>query len=155
MTTHRTRVRSGVVEVERRIDASPETVFAYFTDPERYRLWQGVDAELDPRPGGMFKVAMTGHSHQIVRGQYLEVDAPWRVVFTWGYEGNVGLLPGVSKVEVILEPDGQGTLLRIRHGALPSDAACQIHAWGWDLSLDRLVAAAERRDPGPNPFTTL
>ena len=33
----------GVIELERRIAAPPEIVFAYFTDPERYRLWQGVD----------------------------------------------------------------------------------------------------------------
>jgi uncharacterized protein YndB with AHSA1/START domain len=144
-----------VVEVERRIGAAPETVFSYFTDAERYRLWQGVDAELDPRPGGSFRVAMTGHSGQIVRGEYLEVDAPRRVVFTWGYEGNAGLVPGDSTVEVVLEPDGDGTLLRMRHSGLPSETACQFHLWGWDLSLDRLAAVAQGGDPGTNPFAAL
>src|SRR5437660_1530588 len=33
----------GVVEVERRIAARPETVFSYLTDPERFRRWQGID----------------------------------------------------------------------------------------------------------------
>jgi uncharacterized protein YndB with AHSA1/START domain len=143
---------AGLVEVERRIGAPPETVFSYFTDPVRYRLWQGVDAELDPRPGGIFRVAMTGQSQQIVQGQYLEVDAPRRIVFTWGYEGNTGLFPGESTVEVTLHPDGDGTLLRIRHRGLPSGVACEFHEWGWDLSLDRLVAVADGRDPGVNPF---
>jgi uncharacterized protein YndB with AHSA1/START domain len=138
--------------VERRISASPEKVFAYFTDPVRYRLWQGVDAELDPRPGGTFRVAMTGQSQQIVRGEYLEVDPPRRIVFTWGYEGNTGLLPGKSTVEVTLQPDGDGTVLRIRHRGLPSSAACRFHEWGWELSLDRFMAVVESRDPGANPF---
>jgi uncharacterized protein YndB with AHSA1/START domain len=153
MRGHRARGdQSSLVEVERRIGAPPETVFAYFTDPVRYRLWQGVDAELDPRPGGIFRVVMTGQSQQIVQGQYLEVDAPRRIVFTWGYEGNTGLLPGESTVEVTLRPDGDGTVLRICHRGLPSGGACQFHEWGWDLSLDRLVAVVESRDPGPNPF---
>jgi hypothetical protein len=30
--------------------------------------------------------------------------------------------------------------------------ACEFHQWGWDLSLDRLVAVVEGRDPGANPF---
>jgi uncharacterized protein YndB with AHSA1/START domain len=46
------------LEVEMRIDAPPEVVFAYFTDPEKYRRWKGVRAELDPRPGGGFRVDM-------------------------------------------------------------------------------------------------
>jgi uncharacterized protein YndB with AHSA1/START domain len=142
----------GVVEVERHIPADPETVFAYFTDSDRFRLWQGVDAELDPRPGGVFRVTMTGHSKQIVEGEYLEVDPPKRVVFTWGYRGNAGLLPGHSQVEVVLVPEGDETLLRVRHSGLPSDNACRFHVWGWDLSLDRLYAVATGGDPGPNPF---
>jgi uncharacterized protein YndB with AHSA1/START domain len=144
----------GVVHVERRIAADPETVFAYFTDPERYRLWQGVEAEIDPRPGGTFRVTMTGHSTQVVEGEYLEVDPPGRIVYSWGYRGNAGLLPGASRVEVTLRPDGDGTLLVVRHSGLPSDNACRFHHWGWDLSLDRLVAVAEGDDPGPNPFAS-
>ena len=77
---------SGVIKLRRRIAASPETVFSYFVDPERYRLWQGVDAELDPRPGGLFRVTTTGHSRHVARGSYLEVDPPevqnrWTVGF--------------------------------------------------------------------------
>ena len=64
---------SGVIELRRRIAASPETVFSYFVDAERYRLWQGVDAELDPRPGGLFRVTTTGHSRHVARGSYIEV----------------------------------------------------------------------------------
>ena len=154
MRAHRPRrTPTDVVELERRIAAPRETVFAFFTDPERYRRWQGVDAELDPRPGGVFRVMMTGETGQVVRGEYVEVTPPHRVVFTWGYEGNEGLPPGGSTVEVVLEPDGDGTVLTLRHQGLPSDTACRLHVWGWDLTLDRLTAAASGADPGPNPFT--
>jgi uncharacterized protein YndB with AHSA1/START domain len=137
----------GVIELERRIAAPPETVFAYFTDAERYRLWQGIEAELDPRPGGLFRVTMNDIGH-VARGLFLEVEPPTRLVFSWGWEGIDGLLPGESTVEVQLVPDGDSTLLRLRHSGLPSESACQIHAYGWGVGLDSLVEAAHARgDP--------
>lgn len=140
----RTRGRAlpdGVIELERRIAAPPETVFAYFTDPERYRAWQGVAAELDPRPGGLFRVVQNDAGF-VARGEFVDVDPPRRVVFTWGWEGIDGLLPGESRVEVTLRPVGDGTLLRLRHSGLPSEPARQLHAYGWGEGLDNLVALA-------------
>jgi uncharacterized protein YndB with AHSA1/START domain len=147
------------IELERRIAAPPEVVFTYFTDPVRYRMWQGVDAELDPRPGGLFRVRMTGRSRQVATGEYVEVDPPKRVVFTWGWEPDESLLdeqtevpPGTSTVEVTLEPDGDTTILRLRHSGLPTEATCRFHDWGWDATAERLIVAAEGGDPGPGPF---
>jgi len=45
-----------VYQTEVRIEARPETVFAYFTDPAKMVQWKGVDAVLDPRPGGQYRV---------------------------------------------------------------------------------------------------
>lgn len=158
-----TTATEGVVEIERRIAARPETVFAYFTDPERYRQWQGVDAELDPRPGGIFRVRVSGRSHTAARGEYVEVDPPTRLVFTWGWEqhddigdGMRGIAPGSSTVEVVLAPDGDATILRMRHTGLPTTAAAQeVHSYGWSMTLDRLVAVAAGADPGPYSLTDL
>ena len=73
------------VEREVLIAARPETVFEFFTDPEKQVLWMGRRAELDPRPGGIYRVEI---SDQIVgSGEFLEVDAPSRVVFSFGWEG--------------------------------------------------------------------
>ena len=149
------------VELERRIAASPEIVFSYFTDPVRYRLWQGQEAELDARPGGAFRIVMGGVSRTVVRGQFVELDPPHRLVLTWGWEQQdwfpegMHVAPGTTTVEVVLEPDGNGTILRLRHGQLPTDAARKFHNWGWDLTLDRLVLAASGGDPGPDPLADL
>ena len=130
---------SRAIELERRIAAPPEVVFRYFTDPERYRLWQGIAAELDPRPGGIFRVTQN-QAGIVSRGEFIEIDPPHRIVFSWGWEGIDGLLPGESTVEVVFEPDGDGTLLRLRHSGLPSESACDFHSYGWGTSFDRLVA---------------
>jgi uncharacterized protein YndB with AHSA1/START domain len=71
------------IEVETRIAAPPDVVFAYFVEPELYRRWKGTSAELDPRPGGLYRVVMP--SGDLVRGKYLEVQSPTRIVFTWGF----------------------------------------------------------------------
>ncbi len=42
----------------------------------------GQHASLDPRPGGQFAIDVNGAS---VRGQYLELDPPNRIVITWGF----------------------------------------------------------------------
>ena len=156
-----TTVAPGVVEIERRIEARPEIVFSYFTDPDRYRLWQGVDAELDPRPGGIFRVTVTGRSGQTARGRFVEVEPPRRLVFTWGWEHAEGLPddpdgvwlgPGASTVEVTFTAEGDATILRLRHSGLPTDASCRFHTFGWEHGLERLVVVAAGGDPGPDEF---
>ena len=142
----------SVIEREIRIAASPETVFDYFVDPDKMVQWKGRQAELDPRPGGLYRVDINDQA--VARGEYLEIDAPSRVVFTWGWEGTSNPVPpGSSRVEISLQPDGEGTIVRLRHLDLP-EAEREIHAQGWDHFLFRLAQAAEGKDPGPDPTAT-
>jgi uncharacterized protein YndB with AHSA1/START domain len=143
-----------VVEREIRIAARPETVFEFFVDPEKMQQWKGRKADLDPRPGGMYRVEI--NEQAVARGEFLEIDAPSRVVFTWGWEGQEAgegehaVPPGSSRVEVDLTPDGEGTLVRLRHLDLPEQSR-EIHGQGWDLYLGRLAKVAAGEDPGSDP----
>jgi uncharacterized protein YndB with AHSA1/START domain len=119
-----------------RIAAPAQVVFSYFTDPARMVRWMGSAAVLDPRPGGTFRVEMEG---RVVVGEYLELDPPRRIVFSWGYEGSE-LEAGSTRVEVTLGPDGDGTSLVLLHHGLP-DALRDIHQRGWGHFLDRLATA--------------
>jgi len=139
----------GPVVVQRRIKASPETVFSFFTDPTRWLQWQGVDATIEARPSGTFRVNVRGDGY--ASGRFTEVDPPRRVVFTWGWElpGNP-VPPGSSTVEIELTPDGDQTVVTLTHRDLPPEA-CDVHRVGWEHYLSRLVTVAEGGDPGVDP----
>jgi uncharacterized protein YndB with AHSA1/START domain len=136
------------LEIERTVRARPETVFAYFTDSHRYTAWMGVEAELDATPGGIYRVKVPQGFYAV--GEFVEVEPPRRLVFTWGWEGDPEVPPGSSRVEITLTPDGAGTLVRLVHSGLPHQDAIAMHTQGWERYLGRLVVAGEGGDPGPD-----
>ena len=140
------------LELEARIRARPDAVFPYFTDPALYRRWQGADAELDARPGGVYRVWMPGQA--MVEGTYLIVEPPDRVVFTWGWVGNAAVPPGSTTVEVTLTADGDETVIRLVHRGLPTELSRDEHAGGWRHYLARLTVAARGGDPGPDSLAS-
>ena len=141
--------RTATVTREVRIAATPETIFAFFTDPVKLMRWKGVAASLDATPGGEFRVDVT--PRDVVVGEYVEVDPPKRIVFTWGWEGSAEVPPGTSTVEITLTPDGDETVVTLVHSGIPEPAA-PVHAQGWDHFLPRLAIAAAGGDPGPDPY---
>ena len=140
---------SAVVQ-EIRIEARPETVFSFLIDPEKLLRWKGTECQLDPRPGGIYRCVV--NAKNTARGEFVEVVPNRRVVITWGWEEpSHDLPPGASRVEFDLEPDGDGTLLRLTHSGLPTAAQLEQHTMGWTHFLPRLASAAAGRDPGPDP----
>lgn len=131
------------------VDATPETVFGFFTEPEKLTRWLAVEATLDPRPGGRNQQVHTGDGegsggpyHMV--GEFVEVSPPDRVVFTWGFtDAAVGVPPGSTVVEVTLVREGRGTRVRLVHRDLPA-SELDSHAGGWTEMLDRLARAVAR-----------
>ena len=129
------------------IEAPPERVFEFFVRPEAIARWMGEDAVLDPRAGGRFAIDVKGAP---VRGEYVEVDPPHRLVLTWGYAGSDRLPPGASTVEVRLSPADGGTLVELEHRDLPATEVAG-HRSGWNHYLARLATAGTGGDAGADP----
>ena len=139
---------AGAVTLERRIAARPETVFSFFADRDRWLSWMGKSGDFDFTSGGAFRMNVSAGN--VASGEFLVLDPPKRVVFTFGWESDaMPVPPGSSVVEITLERDGDGTLLRLVHSNLPEPAR-EPHKAGWDHSLDRLVVRATGGDPGPD-----
>ncbi|HEY1973412.1 MAG TPA: SRPBCC domain-containing protein [Pseudonocardia sp.] len=140
MTTETVEVIVREIDIE----ASPETVFAFFVDPAKLTQWLAVEATLDARPGGICHQVHAGRPGRgpfHLRGEFLELDPPNRVVFSWGFiEPEIGVPPGASTVEVTLSPSDTGTRVRLVHRGLPA-AEIEGHSGGWTVMLDRLRAA--------------
>jgi len=141
--------QTDALEVSIHIAAQPETVFPYFTDPARYVQWMGSDADLEPVPGGTYRVRMRDGVETV--GQFLEVDPPRRLVFTWGWTQGPAVPPGSTRVEITLEPEADGTRVVLRHHDLPDDEQRQHHTAGWAMYLARLALRITGADPGPDP----
>jgi uncharacterized protein YndB with AHSA1/START domain len=143
-------VSADIVTVRRSIKARPATVFSFFTDRDRWLSWQGVTAEIDARPGGVFRMNVRGDGW--ASGRFTLVEPPHRIVFTWGWEGaGSPVPPGSSVVEITLEADGDGgTRLTLVHRGLPLPAL-DMHREGWEHYLERLGVRAAGGDPGPDP----
>ena len=139
-----------LVEHEVRVAASPDSIFEYFTDPAKMVKWMGVEATLDPRPGGVCRINPSGQAAML--GEFVEVDRPRRVVFTWGWETALFKTPPQSTlVEVSLTPDGEDTVVRLAHRRLKPELLA-LHQAGWHHYLSRLALAASGADPGRDPW---
>ncbi len=120
------------------LPAPPETVFDYFVDPALMLEWIGDHAVLDATPGGEFTLDIEGIP---VRGRFLEVVAPERVVVSWGHAGSQTIPPGSTQVRFTLGPTaGGGTLVQIEHLDLPDEHVAS-HRVGWPMFAERLRVA--------------
>ncbi len=128
----------------------PADVFPYLIDAELMVRWMGDWADLDPAADGRFVVDINGVP---IRGRFLVIEPPNRVVFSWGAAGNEHIPPESTTVEITLRSVGEATVLQLVHRHLPPDQLPQ-HGLGWAHFLDRLAIAAGGDDPGPDPWAT-
>jgi uncharacterized protein YndB with AHSA1/START domain len=140
------------VEREIAIGASPETVWQFLVDPDKATRWMGTDATFDLRPGGLYRVAVIPGN--VASGEFVEIDEPRRLVFTWGWEDGASstVTPGSTTVEFELIADGDGTIVRFSHRGLPTTEAAESHGHGWAHYLARLATAGAGGDPGVDPW---
>ncbi len=130
------------------IEASPQEVFPYLVQPDLLVRWLGTWVDVEPRPGGIFAIDM-GQTQ--VRGSYVAVDPPHRVVFTWGIPGNETLPAGSSTVEIVLRPEGDATVVELTHRDLPVERHGD-HGQGWTSRLGDLATVLHERHEGGASF---
>jgi uncharacterized protein YndB with AHSA1/START domain len=124
------------------IQATPETVFRFFTDSARWAAWWGPGSTIDARSGG--KVYIRHPNGVETLGEVLELHPPHEIAFTYGFAGGHPIAPGASRVTIRLEPIDTGTRLHLLHEfaeAAPHDA--HIQGWRFQLSLFANAVANE------------
>lgn len=143
-------LRTDALVLSERIRATPDQVFDFLVQPDQLIRWMGVEAKIDPTPGGRFWLNVTGDD--IASGTYLEVERPHRVAFTWGWEGSSDVPPGSSTVLFTLTAEGDETVVELVHSGLPGGQQDE-HGSGWTYFVDRLIRIASGRELEPqNPL---
>ena len=135
----------ATVRVTHRFSQSPERVFDAWLDPTKARKFlfatpagQMVRAEIDARVGGKFVFVDRRGGEDIEHtGEYLEIDRPRRLVFSFA-------VPKFStertRVVVEIAPAGTGCELTLTHEGVLPDYAERTRG-GWTMILDGLAAA--------------
>ena len=142
-------VQSEQLRLERTFAAPREEVFRAWTEPEVLRRWgaaapdwEGTRAEVDVRVGGRYRLSMrdpqSGDEHT-VGGEYVEIDPPARLVYTWTGEGADADSPSAgSVVTVEFLADGERTTVVLTHDGIADERSRDQHAHGWAGCLDNL-----------------
>ena len=129
------------VTIERIYAASAEQIWKAWTDTDVLSRWYGCRPDQlwtihqwDVRHHGGLRVSMDfdGVPFEVV-GEFLEVDPPHRLRFTFGDE---------QVITIAIDPVDGGTRVVVTHDGLPTDEMHGIVTDGWTSSLTGLAAAA-------------
>ena len=137
--------------VRRTIQATPERLFAAWTEPEQLRAWWGpegvvcIAADVDLRPGGRYRIGNQLPDQRVlwIVGEFERVEPPRRLVYTWRVEG---LSEIEERVTVQFASQGAATEVIVTHERIPSREIRDQHEQGWEGCLSGLAEflAAER-----------
>jgi uncharacterized protein YndB with AHSA1/START domain len=170
MATAQITPDNDTVLAEVLIAAPPERVFQALTDVNQMPKWWGQEGvyritkcEADLRPGGKWASIGVGRdgSSFSVEGEYLEVDPPRLLVYTWN--PSFATLKNTT-VRCELEARdvhglqhrgpqrlGTGTLVKIRHSGFAGNIdAAKNHGEGWKRVFTWLKAYAETGETTDN-----
>lgn len=136
------------VRVTRYFEAAPERVFDAWLVPRVLGQWMFgsrvrdenvVRLDVDPRVGGSFSLKVERNGQPVDHvGQYLEIERPHRLAFTWSVKDDSDDAP--SEVHIEISATGSGCVLTLSHrmDAKWSDYADRTRD-GWATMLDALA----------------
>lgn len=144
------------LHITRVFDAPRELVWKVWTDPEHMKHWCGPrqftanHIENDRQPGGRWRLCL--HSDGFDTGDGVlrnldlcqggvnrEVVEPERIVYTFKWEENPGLLSNVETVVTVTFEENDGkTTMNFHQAFFVTSADRDGHMRGWNSCLDKL-----------------
>lgn len=134
--------------IRRTIAATPEFLFAAWTEPERLRAWWGPAgvvceaAEVDLRVGEQYRIAnrMLDGAMVWIAGRFEQIDPPRELIYSWGMGA-----PDAARerVTVRFEARARATEVIVLHERLADEPSRAMHSHGWAGCLDGLTKYSE------------
>jgi uncharacterized protein YndB with AHSA1/START domain len=142
--------------VRKIIPASPERLFAAWTEPEQLRQWWGpesvvcIEAEVDLRVGGRYRIGNQFPDGRVmwITGTFHHIDSPRKLVYSWHIEPDSRIETGFKEELVTVSfdrtTDGR-TEITVTHERISDRTARDGHQQGWVGCLDKLAAYVSRK----------
>lgn len=131
------KIETNQLSVDQTFDASIERLFAYFTEPELLTQWHAPSdtmtvpiAEVDLRVNGNFRITMRNADGEefTARGSYKEIEAPTKLVYTWGWDHTDS---PETLVTVSFKAQGEKTEVNLTHTGFLEAEFTERHSEGW------------------------
>ena len=146
--------------LKRELKATPELAFRAWTTPEHIQQWMRPDpgmvvplVKMDLRTGGKFRIQMKDPAGEFFTavGEFREVKAPERLVYTWDWEKDGGgeafreVEGKTSLITVEFLKRGTGTQFIMTHTRFAAKESRDSHALGWGNAVDSLAKFLEKQ----------
>lgn len=156
-----TKPDDATLEIRRMLNAPQELVYEAWTSPEHIPHWMHPEpgmkvasVSIDLRVGGKFRLQMQSPEGEFFTavGEYREVQAPARVVYTWDWEidgsgTEFGEVEGnTSLITMQFIPHEDRTELVLTHSRFASVESRDNHSRGWSRAVESLAAFLETKE---------
>jgi uncharacterized protein YndB with AHSA1/START domain len=151
------------VKLSRVFNTSVQHLFECFTQPELIARWWGPEgtscpsAQAQLEVGGKYRFVMQGAAGEepnVVHGEYLVVEPPERLVFTWAWEDpamEAAEAAEVTQVTLLFRPVGEKQAeVALTHELFLTAERASAHRDGWGSSLECLACVLEPASRGDN-----
>lgn len=144
------------LSMTRTVAAPPDVVWRAWTTEQGlaswwWHTWPDTRYSIDAVVGGSYRIDAADHGIG-VRGEFLEVTPPHRLVFSWIWiddGGDTGVAEEPERITVTFTPDGDGTRIDLLHtGPWTSTEPVENYRQGWDFVLDALTGELARAAAG-------
>jgi uncharacterized protein YndB with AHSA1/START domain len=140
-----TTVDEATLVLTRHFDAPPARVFDAWMNRDEFQSWIGVEGArckvplFEARVGGRYAIDLQLSSGEItpVAGEFREIEAPRRIVFTWGWNDDP---KRQSLITVTFAARDGGTEMTLRQEGLGSIESRDGHGQGWHSTFNKLAA---------------
>lgn len=142
---------NGLIELQlkRNLPFPREMVFEAWLNKEHLLQWMGPTEEInlgfievDPQPKGKYRFGFDdkgcADERSYVHGEYLTIQSPEKLVFTWIWEPPLPEAGIVTIVTVEFFEIETGTEMVLSHQKFMDEASCERHRAGWTGTLDKM-----------------
>jgi uncharacterized protein YndB with AHSA1/START domain len=141
-----------VLNLECTLPARPEEIFRMLTEASELEKWWGPhgfvipSADVNLVEGGRYRFRMAPPDGEPfhLSGEFLEIDPPWRLVYTFRWEEPT---PDDREtvVDLSLQTADDGTRLALSQGPFLTEERLELHRGGWTDSFEKLQSVLESR----------